>query len=70
MSYDEAHYDSEAEETIDWYQHWCSVSIEGLAMEYTLRKQSDNEVPTPLRMAVETREKEMSEALLGGSNDS
>jgi hypothetical protein len=69
MSYNEEQYDSEAEEAIDWYQHWKSISIEGLAMEYTLREQSDREVPVSLRMAVEAREEEMSEALLGGSND-
>lgn len=36
------HYDSEAEEAIDWYQHYMSVAIEDLALEYLSRRSGDS----------------------------
>jgi hypothetical protein len=65
MSYNENQYDSEAEATIDWYQHYMSVSIEDLAMEFMARKSSDeSEVSEAMRMAVEARTEEAGDALM------
>jgi hypothetical protein len=66
MSYDEDHYDSEAEESIDWYRHYMSVSAEILAGEYLSRKLRENrKVSEAIEMAAKDRIEEIEDEVYG-----
>lgn len=51
QSYNEQHYDSRAEEAIDWYQHYMSIQEDDLIAEYTTTKNP----PTSMEMAAKER---------------
>lgn len=63
-------YDSRAEEAIDWYQHYMSIQVEALGMEYAMKATNEDSEPTvPMEEAVKARREEMTEAWMGGPKD-
>jgi hypothetical protein len=62
--FDENHYDSRAEEAIDWYQHYKSIEARHLLAEYISCQTRDNRtVSDAMQMAVETRRAELEKAV-------
>jgi len=61
---DPDHYDSRAEEAIDWYEHYMSVQIEDLVAEYLSASLRDNRhVSESMRMAIQSRRNEATKHL-------
>ena len=58
---DQALHDTEAEEAINWYQHYMNVAIEHLIGEAISRWVNQDEVNAPIKVALERREDEVME---------
>lgn len=57
---DSSHYDSRAEEAIDWYKHYMSLQMQDLIADYVARSiRDEREVSESLRMAMQDRMEEM-----------